>query len=154
MAARDLTSKVNEFYIEKTHKSHLVLYDSNTETLYIEGISVPENSIELYNPVAEAMTYWVSNNKIKTLHAHFLYFNTSSSSCIRDIFHIFETIDKKSTPAINWYFDPTDKNEDMLEAGEDFELIIRVPFRMLELSDDKSIIPKDLAEKYNIRNIL
>jgi len=31
---------------------------------------------------------------------------------------------------INWYYEKDD--EDMLEAGEDYESIIRVPFKMVE----------------------
>ena len=32
---------------------------------------------------------------------------------------------------INWYYEEDD--EDMLEAGEDYESIIRVPFKMIEI---------------------
>ena len=33
--------------------------------------------------------------------------------------------------AVNWYYEEDD--EDMLEAGEDYESIIRVPFKMIEI---------------------
>jgi hypothetical protein len=32
---------------------------------------------------------------------------------------------------VNWYYEEDD--EDMLEAGEDYESIIRVPFKMIEI---------------------
>jgi hypothetical protein len=32
---------------------------------------------------------------------------------------------------INWYYEEDD--EDMLEAGEDYESIIRIPFKMIEI---------------------
>ncbi len=34
---------------------------------------------------------------------------------------------------INWYYEEDD--EDMLEAGEDYQSIINVPFKMIEMQD-------------------
>ncbi len=60
------------------------------------------------------------------------YFNTSSSKCILDVFKKLEAIHKgKNEVIINWYYEEDD--EDMLEAGEDYESIIRVPFKMIEI---------------------
>ena len=60
------------------------------------------------------------------------YFNTSSSKCILDVFKKLESIQKgKQEVIINWYYEEDD--EDMLEAGEDYESIIRVPFKMIEI---------------------
>jgi len=62
------------------------------------------------------------------------YFNTSSSKCILDVFKKLEAIHKgKNEVIINWYYEEDD--EDMLEAGEDYESIIRVPFKMIEIID-------------------
>jgi len=62
------------------------------------------------------------------------YFNTSSSKCILDVFKKLEAIHKsKNDVVINWYYEEDD--EDMLEAGEDYESIIRVPFKMIEIVD-------------------
>jgi hypothetical protein len=60
------------------------------------------------------------------------YFNTSSSKCILDVFKKLEAINKgENDVLINWYYEEDD--EDMLEAGEDYESIIRVPFKMIEI---------------------
>ena len=60
------------------------------------------------------------------------YFNTSSSKCILDVFKKLEAIHKaKNEVEVNWYYEEDD--EDMLEAGEDYESIIRVPFKMIEI---------------------
>ena len=62
------------------------------------------------------------------------YFNTSSSKCILDVFKKLENLKKgKSDVVINWYYEEDD--EDMLEAGEDYESIIKVPFKMIEIVD-------------------
>jgi len=38
---------------------------------------------------------------------------------------------QKNEVEVNWYYEEDD--EDMLEAGEDYESIIRVPFKMMEI---------------------
>ncbi len=62
------------------------------------------------------------------------YFNTSSSKCILDVFKRLETIYKaRNEVIINWFYEEDD--EDMLEAGEDYESIINIPFKMVELEE-------------------
>ena len=62
------------------------------------------------------------------------YFNTSSSKCILDIFKKLELIYKKGSKVqINWYYEEDD--EDMFEAGEDYQSIINIPFSMIEMED-------------------
>ncbi len=63
------------------------------------------------------------------------YFNTSSSKCILDVFKKLEKINSGgSTVIINWHYEEDD--EDMLEAGEDYEAIINVPFKMIEVEEE------------------
>jgi hypothetical protein len=60
------------------------------------------------------------------------YFNTSSSKCILDVFKRLEAIHRsKHDVEINWFYEEDD--EDMLEAGEDYDSIIKVPFKMIEI---------------------
>ena len=62
------------------------------------------------------------------------YFNTSSSKCILDVFKKLENLHNKSVAEviINWYYEEDD--EDMLEAGEDYQSILKLPFKMVEVS--------------------
>jgi hypothetical protein len=63
------------------------------------------------------------------------YFNTSSSKCILDVFKKLEKINTNSNKVvINWYYEEDD--EDMLEAGEDYEAIINIPFKMIEVEEE------------------
>jgi hypothetical protein len=49
-----------------------------------------------------------------------------------DVFKKLETIHKVNQGVtINWFYDEDD--EDMLEAGQDYESIIRIPFKMIEV---------------------
>ena len=62
------------------------------------------------------------------------YFNTSSSKCILDVFKRLELIHKKGNQVeINWYYEEDD--EDMFEAGEDYQSIINIPFKMIEMEE-------------------
>jgi len=59
------------------------------------------------------------------------YFNTSSAKCIVDLFKKLEQISKngKGETTINWLYNEQD--EDMLEAGEDYKSIIKIPFNLV-----------------------
>ena len=60
------------------------------------------------------------------------YFNTSSSKCILDVFKKLETLSGTEV-SVKWYYEEDD--EDMLEAGEDYEAIIDLPFEMIEVEE-------------------
>lgn len=119
--------------IEGTAKTPSVKFDAETGVLEIKGRSIPENSIEFYKPLVDWLESYSSSAKDKTIvNVQLEYFNTSSSKCILDVFKKLEALNKgKSDVMVNWYYEEDD--EDMLEAGEDYESIIRVPFKMIEI---------------------
>ncbi len=121
--------------IEGTPKTPNVNFDISKGILAIKGRSIPENSIEFYKPLVDWLEEYAQNPSSKTqVNVHLEYFNTSSSKCILDVFKKLEAIHKnKYEVQINWYYEEDD--EDMLEAGEDYESIIRVPFKMIEIVD-------------------
>lgn len=55
------------------------------------------------------------------------YFNTSSSKCLMDLLKRIEKVVPKAE--VHWYYEEED--EDMLEAGEDYNAIIDLPFRLI-----------------------
>ena len=120
--------------IDGTPKTPTVRFDSKTGIFEIKGRSIPENSIDFYKPIID----WLDNYKDEplpktTVDVRLEYFNTSSSKCILEIFKKLEAIHKaQNEVGVNWYYEEDD--EDMLEAGEDYESIIRVPFNMMEIS--------------------
>ena len=95
----------------------------------------PENSVEFYKPLVDWLEAYKSNPLPHTkVNIQLEYFNTSSSKCILDVFKKLEAINKGDKAVeINWYYEEDD--EDMLEAGEDYESIIQVPFNMLEVTE-------------------
>ena len=121
--------------IEGTTKTPTVKLNPETGVVEIKGRSIPENSIEFYRPIIEWLDEYAKNpHKKTTVNVQLEYFNTSSSKCILDIFKKLESLKKaRNEVVINWYYEEDD--EDMLESGEDYESIIRVPFKMIEIVD-------------------
>jgi len=119
--------------IEGTNKTPSVNLDPESGVIEIKGRSIPENSIEFYRPIVEWLDQYAKNPNKKTIvNVQLEYFNTSSSKCILDIFKKLESLKKaRNEVVINWYYEEDD--EDMLESGEDYESIIRVPFKMIEI---------------------
>lgn len=119
--------------LEGTTKTPTIKFNANEGVMEIKGRSIPENSIDFYKPMVDWLDEYAKNPKEKTIvNIQLEYFNTSSSKCILDVFKKLEAINKgKSNVIVNWYYEEDD--EDMLEAGEDYESIIRVPFKMIEI---------------------
>ncbi|MEW5844798.1 MAG: DUF1987 domain-containing protein [Bacteroidota bacterium] len=121
--------------IEGTPKTPTVTMNPNTGVIEIKGRSIPENSIEFYRPVVDWLDEYTKNPQPNTVvNVQLEYFNTSSSKCILDVFKKLEVLKKNQKDVIiNWYYEEDD--EDMLEAGEDYESIIKVPFKMIQIVD-------------------
>jgi hypothetical protein len=119
--------------IEGTPKTPTINFDVAKGFLEIKGRSIPENSIEFYKPLVDWLEKYASKpNPSTNVNIQLEYFNTSSSKCILDVFKKLESIHKGGNQiTINWYYEQDD--EDMLEAGEDYQAIINVPFKMIEV---------------------
>jgi hypothetical protein len=124
---------MDSLLIEGTAKTPTVKFDAKQGLIEIKGRSIPENSIEFYKPLVDWLDSYAKEPQKQTkVNIQLEYFNTSSSKCILDVFKKLEAIHKASNEVvINWYYEEDD--EDMLEAGEDYESIIRVPFKMIEI---------------------
>jgi hypothetical protein len=121
--------------LEGTNKTPKITFNEEDGLLELKGRSIPENSIEFYKPLVDALDDYSKNPKNLTrVNIHLEYFNTSSSKCILDIFKKLESIKNSGNEVnINWYYEEDD--EDMLEAGEDYQAIIKVPFKMIEVQE-------------------
>ncbi len=123
--------------IEGTPKTPTVNFNAGSGLIEIKGRSIPENSIEFYKPLVDWLDSYKSKpNSSTEVKIQLEYFNTSSSKCILDVFKKLESI-KKENPGIGlmiyWYYEEDD--EDMLEAGEDYQSILNIPFEMIELEE-------------------
>ena len=118
-----------------TQKTPSIEFDANTGKIEIKGRSIPENSIEFYNPLIAWLEEYSKVSKDTTeVNIQLEYFNTSSSKCILDVFKKLEVISKAGSDVkVNWFYEEDD--EDMLEAGEDYQSIIKLPFKMIEIEE-------------------
>lgn len=119
--------------IEGTTKTPSVEFDSSTAVMTIKGRSIPENSIDFYKPIVDWIDAYAASPGDKTvLNMQLEYFNTSSSKCILDVFKKLENIKKTGKDVqVHWHYEEDD--EDMLEAGEDYDAIIDIDFEMVKV---------------------
>ena len=126
---------MDSIFIEGTPKTPNIDFDHGKGSLLLKGRSIPENSIEFYKPLLDWLDAYSSSPKPKTVcDVQLEYFNTSSSKCLLDLFKKMELMSTGGNEVIiNWYYEEDD--EDMLEAGEDYQSIISVPFKMIEMRE-------------------
>lgn len=122
--------------IEGSPKTPNIILDSEKGLVEISGRSIPENAVEIFKPVLEWLEEYSQKPQVETcVNLKLEYFNTSSSKSILSILKRIEGLgrDEKSKVSVNWFYEQDD--EDMLEAGEDFDAIIKVPFKMVSVEE-------------------
>lgn len=122
--------------IEGTAKTPEVNFNKESGELRIQGRSIPENSIDFYKPIIDWLDHYALQPAPETVvHVQLEYFNTSSSKCILDVFKKLEAIKQSGKEIrVKWHYEEDD--EDMLEAGEDYDAIIDIGFEMVERSPE------------------
>lgn len=120
---------------EGSPKTPFIKLDGDNGVVEIKGRSIPENSVEFYKPIIDWLEKFGDSCSGETnVNIQLEYFNTSSSKCILDIFKRLELIHKKGNQVeVSWYYEEDD--EDMFEAGEDYQSIISIPFKMIEMEE-------------------
>lgn len=128
-------SKLENFLIKGTERTPEIefKFDEKRGRIKIKGNSVSDNPSEFYKPLMNFIEeYRKKPSNLIEVDINLEYFNVSSSKYFLDMFKKLESIHKmESKVIINWYY----KEEDILEAGEDFESMICIPFKMIEVSD-------------------
>ncbi|MBL4657280.1 MAG: DUF1987 domain-containing protein [Flavobacteriales bacterium] len=111
-----------------------VNFDPEKGLLKISGKSIPENASAYYAPIMHWLdTYSKEAPPQTTVNIHLEYFNSASSKSILDLLRKLSSLHetKQSEVLINWYYEEDD--EDILAAGEDYETMVDVPFKMVEV---------------------
>lgn len=116
--------------IASTAKTPQIEFDAEQNQLTLTGRSIPENAVDFYRPVLDWTHCLEADTPLKVM-VQLEYFNTSSSKCLLDLFKRLETSDAVE---VMWYFDSDD--EDMLEAGEDYDHIVKLPFKFVEVDPE------------------
>ncbi len=139
---------MSNLYIKATDKTPEVEIDFDNNRFSIIGRSIPENAIEFYIPTINLLKECSEETTSKepfTVVMHFEYFNTSSSKCLLDILMILETISHVLPINIDWYYEEGDV--DILEAGEDYLTVCKVPFRLIAI--EANVNNRISLDKYN-----
>jgi hypothetical protein len=115
-----------------TEDTPAILIDRTQELFQISGRSLPENVTSFYKPVIEWLELFSESPTEKlTFEVRLEYFNTASSKIILDILMKLEEIHQvgASLIKVNWYYD--ERDDDMLEAGEEYKDLVEIPFDLL-----------------------
>ena len=123
---------MDNFYLEAGIKTPMVHFEYDTGNFTISGRSIPENSIEFYQPAMDWLEEYIKDPRNDTeITVRLEYFNTSSSKCLVEIFRKLEGIyEEGKVVNIMWFYEQED--EDMLESGQDFSQILKVPVKLIE----------------------
>ncbi len=123
---------VEDLIIAGTNKTPEVKLIAREGIIEISGKSIPENSIEFYQPLFSWMDTYFLNPPPKTETRIILeYFNTSSSKCLLDVLRKLESLKSsgKSEVVVKWHYEADD--EDMMEAGQDYDALVDIPFQLI-----------------------
>ena len=121
---------MENYVLTPTPKTPRLYFNAESGDFEISGRSIPENSIEFYRPLMEWLDKYSTGPSQKTrLTVNLEYFNTSSSKCLVEIFRKLEKAGASSDVKILWHYEEED--EDMMESGEDFKKIIKIPIELV-----------------------
>ena len=123
---------MEKLVIEGEKKTPHIRLNPETRQLKFEGRSIPEDTISFYEPILKWMEEYVNSDREDTtdLHINLEYFNTSTSRYLFGIFKKLEAYLNRGNPVvIHWYYEKDDF--EMLESGEDYASILKIPFKMV-----------------------
>ena len=121
---------LEKLYSSGSEKTPVISFDSVSGVFSIEGISIPEDTLGVYEPIFVWLDNYLDNPSSSTvLSVTMKFFNTSSSKCLYSIFRKLEALHKSGkTVKIVWYYKLEDT--DMYESGQDFKNLLSVPFSL------------------------
>ena len=99
-----------------------VKFDAETGVCEIIGESYMESTYTFYLPLMNWIEEYIKavGKKIQ-LNIKLIYFNTSATICLLDIFEILKKYENEGGHVeVNWYYDQEDP--DMIHEVEDFEI--------------------------------
>ena len=122
---------MEDLYVDSTDS--LPLIDFNAEgRLKLEGKSIPEDAVKVYEPLIEFIDELKAENVVFDINL--IYFNTATSKKLMEILRHLDANNKVKQYLVNWHFEEGD--EDSVEMAEIFEeSLLRADFRYLEYAE-------------------
>ena len=117
--------------IKATIDTPSVILDAEKSAFLIEGPSYPEDAHNIYDDVLD----WLRKPETPLngeLICHFK-FNVLSSASRKMVYEVLLELEKihqtQNNIMVHWHYEEFD--EDMLEVGEDFSDLVKIPFKLL-----------------------
>ena len=126
---------MNTLSIKETQHSPNVHCNFESGLIELTGKSLPDEAYDFYEPILQWVEkYSETPQPNTTINIHLVYFNTSSSKILLELFKKLAGIyDGEHTVTVNWHY--LIDEEDMLEAGEDYQAIVKIPFNFIETKE-------------------
>jgi hypothetical protein len=128
---------MDSLIIEATEDSPKVHFDTTVNRFTISGESRPENAGKFYTPVINWIIKYeeslTGKKDVTTLVFVFKldYFNSTSAKYIMDILLVLKKfVDDGYKVNVEWHYDKRD--DDMLDAGNEFSDTVDMPFEYIE----------------------
>lgn len=123
---------MENLYIEATESTPYVNFNYETGEFVLEGKSVPAAAKEFYKEILDWLDGYVENPQDSTkLSLKLDYFNIVSSKRILYILYkLNELVDKGYNVNLEWHYH--EDEDDMLEVGQDFAFMVKIPFKFIE----------------------
>jgi hypothetical protein len=121
---------MDSLYLEETQDTPKVTLSKADGIFELSGRSLPEDSVDFYAPVIHWIKEYAKAPNPTTVFTFKLdYFNTASSKLILDLLNAMRDI---KGIQVDWHYFEDD--EDILEAGKEFEEQVHIPFRFKPVS--------------------
>ena len=111
-------------------------FDKEIGKFLIFGKSFPEEVRICFDPIIYWLQEYANNPNDETkFEIRLEYFNTSTSTMLLELFYILENIisEKEKKVLIIWNY--LEEDDDMLDAGKEYEEIIKIPFEFNAIDD-------------------
>lgn len=122
---------MEKMIINETVRTPLIVFDPEQGVIELRGRSTTENAKRIYKPLVDVWLdkYIKTPQATTTVNIELEYYNTSSSMWLLRLLKKMETLhNHHHKVVINWYY----ADEDMQEAGEDYQELVFIPFNMVE----------------------
>ncbi len=114
-----------------------ILLDKDAGVLEMTGRACPEDPVEFYKPIFDWLDGYAEAPNEKTIFDFKLtYYNTATSKVLMMLLQKLEELaDDGHNVLVRWHY--PDDDEDMEEAGEDYDEMIDVDFEMISYEEEE-----------------
>jgi hypothetical protein len=117
---------MEEIILHKTDTTAQAVFYSKTCKIEITGIFIPENPYDVFEELKTETLAKFNSCLNPQIHLRLEYFNTASA---KYLLQFLQSCISEFKPEIYWYYQEDD--EDILEAGKDYEYLTEHQFKFI-----------------------